>query len=200
MDELVRKIIELEWEMFTRVQNKGGRASCQDDPDTFRIMRRSQFDAWDAGTRKSYMADLQTAQSDGRNLLTEKYAYMMQDTDPAAFGRIRALLPVIPGRKKVMIANIVNKHVLWQEEFGRGYPLLAKAGRPVRGKANGTTSSETYLRGELGTYSENTLCAYWGHIQALEWAGQNIVFMIMENMVRLYGYSSLDDAERRMRS
>ena len=34
-DELINQIISEEYRMFSEVQNIGGRASCQDDYDTF---------------------------------------------------------------------------------------------------------------------------------------------------------------------
>ena len=40
--EKVEKILQLEWNMFQKVENIGGRASCQEDFETFYIMRRSQ--------------------------------------------------------------------------------------------------------------------------------------------------------------
>ena len=41
-DELINQIISEEYRMFSEVQNIGGRASCQDDYDTFYIMRCAQ--------------------------------------------------------------------------------------------------------------------------------------------------------------
>ena len=35
-------LIQMEWQQFYQVHNEGGRASCQEDPKTFAIMRRSQ--------------------------------------------------------------------------------------------------------------------------------------------------------------
>ena len=43
---VIEKIIELEWNQFQAVHNEGGRASCQDDRETFDIMRGSQFADW----------------------------------------------------------------------------------------------------------------------------------------------------------
>ena len=47
-DELVDKIIELEWEAFDQVENEGGRASCQNNWPTFQILRTSQYLTWTA--------------------------------------------------------------------------------------------------------------------------------------------------------
>lgn len=87
-------LIQMEWQQFYQVHNEGGRASCQEDPKTFAIMRRSQFTAWPEALVDSYTADLEAAEEVGRNLLTEKYAWMMEDTAP---GRVRAASPFPAG-------------------------------------------------------------------------------------------------------
>ncbi|MDK9582566.1 DUF4125 family protein [Sneathia vaginalis] len=35
MEELVDKIVEIEWSYFTNLKNTGGRASCQDNREEF---------------------------------------------------------------------------------------------------------------------------------------------------------------------
>ncbi|MBQ8166292.1 MAG: DUF4125 family protein, partial [Lachnospiraceae bacterium] len=50
----VSKIVKLEWEMFDKVKNEGGRADCQDDWNTFSIMRKSQYMAWSDALCESY--------------------------------------------------------------------------------------------------------------------------------------------------
>ena len=101
--------------MFDAVENISGRASCQDDYDTFRIMRKSQLEAWNAETLESYLNDLKTAQENGRNLLSEKYAFMMEYTSPDEFEQIRDRLPDITEDKKRLIEAIVPEHVKWLE-------------------------------------------------------------------------------------
>ncbi len=85
MDELVYQ----EWEQFTRVNNIGGRAGCQDDFRTFSIMRKSQYQAWSREAMESWLTDLKEAVREGRNLLSEKYAWMMRDTAPAEFRQLK---------------------------------------------------------------------------------------------------------------
>ena len=99
-EALVKEIVQTEWAMFDRVSNAGGRAGCQDDWETFDIMRRSQFVVWDRVSLESYRNDLQQAEKQGRNLLTEKYAYMMQDTCPEEYQKIEKELPVLSAEKQ----------------------------------------------------------------------------------------------------
>ena len=70
MNSLVKQIVETEWALFDRVPNRGGRAACQDDRETFFLMRSSQLAAWSADVQESYLADLRAACRAERNLLT----------------------------------------------------------------------------------------------------------------------------------
>ena len=73
--------------MFDEVQNNGGRAECQNNPREFEIMRSSQLKTWSEDVLKSYLHDLTSAAYSKRNLLTEKYAYMMESTYPEEFAQ-----------------------------------------------------------------------------------------------------------------
>ena len=92
-EQLIEKIVELEWQQFQKVQNEGGRASCQDNRPTFNIMRTSQFLVWKMEILESYYQDLQDAESKGWNLLTEKYARMMESTAPVQYEQLKERLP-----------------------------------------------------------------------------------------------------------
>ena len=70
--ELIAQIVAQEWAQFNDVQNNGGRASCQNNPKEFEIMRSSQLKTWSEDVLKSYLNDLTTAGYMGRNMLTEK--------------------------------------------------------------------------------------------------------------------------------
>lgn len=91
--DLVGKIVNAEWKMFAEVPNIGGKASCQEDYKTFEINRSSQSLSWSEATLESYLADLTRAGKHGRNLLTEKYARMMQSTSPVEYDAIKHLIP-----------------------------------------------------------------------------------------------------------
>lgn len=133
----VRRIAEAEWKLFEQVHNIGGRASCQDSPDTFFIMRSSQLMAWSEAMQESYWNDLITATQQGRNLLTEKYAYMMARTSPAEFSRIRSQLPgAAAGKRTTYIDAICAVSAAWQEQLAQQYPHLVGCGRAIR-KRNG---------------------------------------------------------------
>ena len=62
-ERLVADIIEAEWKMFQDVSNIGGRAACQDDLKTFRIMRSSQAANWPEEMLQSYLNDINQAES-----------------------------------------------------------------------------------------------------------------------------------------
>ena len=79
-EALIDEVIKREWKQFQYVQNEGGRASCQDDHETFVIMRKSQFMNWTQELLESYRQDLIEAEAAHWNLLTEKYARMMEST------------------------------------------------------------------------------------------------------------------------
>ena len=93
-EELIDKIIEEEWKQFDKVNNEGGRASCQDNLTTFRIMRKSQFDNWNEMMLESYCRDVKKAAAEGWNLLTEKYARMMESTDPEGYEKLKDQITV----------------------------------------------------------------------------------------------------------
>ena len=193
----VKRIVETDWELFDQVQNIGGRASCQDSPDTFFIMRSSQIMAWSDAMQESYWNDLIAAAQQGRNLLAEKYAYMMARTSPAEFSRICSQLPARLPEKDTRIDEICAQSVIWQEQLAKQYPHLVGHGRAIRRETDSLyeTSFETYLWGELATYSLDTVKLYHAYIQQLNTQGKSLCEMILQNTVQLLGYASLEAAE-----
>lgn len=197
---LVNEMVSLEWEAFDKVENEGGRADCQDDWNTFSIMRRSQYLTWDEEMIKSYISDFRQANARGWNLITEKYGRMMESTAPAHYAKIKDSLPKLPEMKKEIIEEIVKIQVDWMEEFAARYPKAAGNARSIHTSEDTpfNTSYETYLRGELSTYSDATLDLYGRFITRLCKENQNLAEITMGNTALLYGYSSLEDLESRL--
>ena len=195
--DAVNELVMLEWQAFDKVVNEGGRASCQDDWETFSIMRRSQYETWTDEMLESYIDDFYTANERGWNLITEKYARMEESMAPEEYAKIKDELPPVSDKKKAIVDQIVDIQVAWMEEFAAKYPKAAANARSIHTSedAADNTSYETYLRGELLTYSDNTLALYGQFIVKLAGNGKNLAFMIMENTAGAYGYDSLDALE-----
>ena len=198
--DVIEKIVALEWKQFDRVKNEGGRADCQDDFQTFSIMRKSQYLTWTEDLLRSYYQDLVDAEAKGWNLIMEKYARMMKSTNLEKYAMLEKDLPVIAGERDMLQEEIIKFQVAWMEEFAEKYPKMAGNARSIRTSEDNAfnTSYETYLRGEMSTYSENTFILYCGFITKLLKESRNLAMEIMRNTAKLYGYDSLEDAERRI--
>lgn len=199
-NDLVDKIVKEEWQQFDKVENEGGRAECQNNWNTFSIMRKSQYHAWPLELLSSYYKDLVAARESGWNLITEKYARMMESTTPQKYAELADSLPVRDDYRKAIQEQIIEIQVEWMENFAKDYPKMAGNARSIHTYEDNefNTSYETYLRGELGTYSEDTIVLYGRFIVDLKQKGLNLAYIIMDNTAKLYGYSSVEEAESRL--
>jgi len=197
MTNTLEDILAIEWEMFSTTQNEGGKAACQENWEQFCLMRAAQFSVWDEDSLESYLDDLKSARAAGRNLMAEKYAYMMESTAPGEYERIRHLLPPVSAEKEALVAFLVRQTVEWAEEFQREYPKLASRGRPIHRSCDSpwVTSAETYHRGELLTYSERTLKLLDRLYREKAAQGDNLYKDVIRETVLLVGYGSLEEAE-----
>jgi Protein of unknown function (DUF4125) len=188
--------------MFQAVPSAGGKAPCQEDVRTFRIMRSSQMASWSEAALGSYLDDLEEAASAGRNLLTEKYARMMRTTWPDEYARIQHLLPAVDPRAGDLIEEIVGIVLRWEEELLVRYPHIVKRGRPIFSgeDARGVTSLETYLRGELATYSARTLELCLAHVRRQRSERVNGSAVILAQTMKQYGFASLEEANEKLGS
>lgn len=193
----IKAIVDEEWRQFQQVQNEGGRASCQDDRETFVLMRTSQFTPWAEEVLASYQQDLNRAAEEGWNLLTEKYARMMEHTAPQQYAQLADRLPERSAERLQLQELLISIMMRWTREVERRFPHLMGRGRNLSSAQDGpwNVSSETYLRGELGTYSDETLRLYAQMVLELLSQGKNLVEQNMDCMARGYGYRSLEDAE-----
>ena len=199
-DEIINMIIEAEWEMFDEVNNVGGRADCQDDGKTFYIMRYSGHCCLSEQTLTSYYEDIRAAKDENRNLITEKYAYMMEKTDKEYFDQaLKPYLPEISEEKRQIIDEIVAIKVESERAFVKAYPWFSQGSRPTETDERGIVSVKSYEAGELKTYSVKTLKYYLEDMRKLENKGKGPSFVVRDKMVKLYGYDSVRAAEDALR-
>lgn len=198
-EELVEDIARLEFEAFDKVHNEGGRASCQNDWPTFSIMRKSQYLTWNRTMLLQYLYDFHREYVRGHNLIEEKYGRMMESTAPERYREMKDRFPELTEEKKRIIEQICAMQVKWMEEFASQYPALADNARSIRTSEDNpfNTSYETYLRGELGTYSDKMLELYGRYVVDYARTDRNPAYDIMRNSVSMYGYRDLDEAERK---
>ena len=196
--DLVKEIVLAEWKAFDQVINEGGRAGCQDDWETFSIMRTSQYTTWNEVMLLQYLTDFKVAMRRGRNLIMEKYGRMEESTSPEKWAEIKDRFPKIPEDKKAIMEQVISIQVGWMEAFAEEYPHLAANARRIHTSEDAPwdTSYETYLRGEIATYSQRMLKLYAQFIVGLYSSGENLAYRIMTETVHLYGYATLDDAQR----
>ncbi len=199
-NDFINRIVALEWDMFKTVYSLGGRAACQDNSKIFNIMRSAQMNAWSEDALESYLDDLLDAERQGRNLLTEKYARMMEFTDPEEYARLEHMLPAIDPDNMFLIDKITEIHMAWTKEVTEKFPYVRQNGRPAATESdtNYITSVETYLRGELATYSGKTLALYYQNLVAQKEANINGAQIVLEFMVKKHGYTSLEDANEKL--
>ncbi len=199
-EELANDIAQIEFTAFDKVRNVGGRASCQDDWFTFSIMRKSQYLTWNRTMLLQYLYDFERELSGGHNLIEEKYGRMMESTAPQEYERIKEHFPKLSEQKKQIIEAVVQMQVGWMEEFEKCYPTLAGNARSIHTSEDNlyNTSYETYLRGEISTYSDKMLELYGRYVVEYARNGENLTDAIMKNSVEMYGYRSLEEAEEQM--
>jgi len=175
------------------VKNEGGRANCQNDWPTFRVMRMSQYLTWNRMMLLQYYYDFDRELSYGHNLITEKYGRMMESTAPDRYEDIKSNFPEISEEKKSVIEQIVGIQMTMVEELAKEYPKTVSNARSLHTYEDNiiNTSYETYLRGEISTYSDKMLQLYGQYIVAYSQAERNVAKETMENTAILYGYKDI---------
>lgn len=197
-EELLDRLVRFEYSLFSQVRNEGGRASCQDNFPTFEVMRRAQYSVWSTETIRSWLGDLTAADAAGRNLSAEKYAWMMSSTAPAHFKMLSRLLPPVSEEQKDLTERLIAIHLSWAAECIARHPRFRSGGRLLYTSEDTLceTSQETYLRGELYTYSLPTLrLLLKDYISAL-CKGRNLAAEVDDAMARACGYDSADAYEK----
>lgn len=195
--ELVQKIARIEFEAFDQVQNEGGRAYCQNDWPTFSVMRKSQYLTWNRTMLMQYLYDFTREFELGHNLITEKYGRMMESTAPEKYKELEKYFPTISQQKKAVIEQIVAIQMDMVEKFALEHPKTASNARDLHTLEDNmfNTSYETYLRGEISTYSDKMLQLYGKHVVECVNSGKNIARETIENTAKLYGFANLEAFE-----
>lgn len=187
---VVDHIVDMEWVMFTSVHNEGGRASCQDNRPFFYAMRYAQFSVWPEDAMDSYLMDLFAAHEQGRNLISEKYARMMESTAPAEYEALKDRLPPVTDTARRLAAKIVETYLGWMVESIKLYPYAAQGARTLytRDDSATATSYETYLRCELLCMSEATLNLYSKYVARCAVDGPNLALATLDHIAQQNGF------------
>ena len=197
-EQLIFDIATAEWDFFQLVENTGGRASCQDDPDTFFKMRMSQWMAYSDEVLKSYWKDLERAAEEGRNPIFEKYGRMMETAYPEEYARMKGQLPQVSKEKAEQVERIVKIHLKWDRQMMEQYPNIRKKGRVMITRDDSAyegISMESYLRCELMTFSDQTVELIFRETMKAFDQGENLLKAIIQNETAFYGYADLEEAE-----
>jgi hypothetical protein len=146
-----------------------------------------------------YIYDFKREYEIGHNLITEKYGRMMESTAPLEYEKIKDNFPYLSENKKQIIEQIVGIQMKMMEEFAEVHPKIAGEARNLHTYEDNIidTSYETYLRGEISTYSDKMLQLYGAYVVNAAKNGINIARETITNTSRLYGFKSLDEMEKK---
>ena len=171
---LLHEIIEKELAMFLATPNQGGTASCQQNPQGFRIMRRMSLSVLSETTLEHYQDDLRRAEARGRNLMVEKYA------------RMDSLIP--PLQTTPLIDEIVRAETAFIQAASARFPHVIRHG--------GNSAFQNYLRCEAETYSPATLESYAADLRRAKHQGRNPAVERFRCLADLLGKASLEAFEQ----
>lgn len=84
------------------------------------------------------------------------------------------------------------------EEFEKKYPKISKLTRPLRSENDkpDLTSVQTYLIGELSSYSLRTLVFYFDYIKESKDKNINLIYEINKNVIAQKGFDNMDQLEQ----
>ncbi|MBU5669780.1 DUF4125 family protein [Peptoniphilus sp. MSJ-1] len=186
-EKILKEIVKNEWYFFTNVNNIKKRSYCQDDSQTFIFSRLCYWGIYNDIILNSYLNDLIDAKNNNRNLVTEKYAYMMQYTDPSYYKSIEHKLPKISAFKSNIINSIMLIYMSWEEDIKNKNSKLLDNNRDLYNQSisTGQTTIEQYFKGELTSYSESTLNLILKYYLSAYNKGINLVERNLNNLHQL---------------
>ena len=184
MMNIINRIVEYEWEMFQRLTTTQRNLACRNNKYMFLLMRSSQWRVYPLNVQASYLNDIHQALLENRNLLFERYAYMMVLTEHLIEDEVTKILPVIEKEKKDLVDKIIKHHKFWYESVANKLPIVTSAGRPIVYGGVGEIDVFTYLKGELFTYSINTLINILEAEKMMMSQNKNLVIEIYKNYTK----------------
>jgi len=169
-NDLIARIVDIEHEMFQAVHEERP-SLCKDNPKAFKVMRQMAHSPLSNKTLNAYLAHLEQAAADNRNLMTEKYA------------RMENMIPRL--KDTPLIERIVEIERHWQEELASDYPQLSRA--------QSLNAFEVYLHSELETYSDSTLELYFRDASQAAEEGKSFAQERYAFLAEALGYDSLHE-------
>lgn len=198
-NEIVEEIVNIEWYFFKNTKNTDGIAECQLNDEEFFIMRKGQWLCYPLKVLQSYLQDLYQALDENRNLVFEKYLYMMKNTEPLEYEKLKNILKVYETRAHEVLRNDITKiYMEMAKDFYNKYPNFSNNCRPLYKKDDELerASLETYLMGELYTYSPKTLMFLLDYIKELKQENKNIVYIVNSKVIELKNMNSIEIVEQ----
>jgi hypothetical protein len=150
---LIREILDLEWQMFSRLIDSG--PSENDHRERlYRTMRRGIHFVLPVDVLESYLDDLHGAQREGRNIIREK------------FDRREGKLP--PSKDNPLIPQIVEIECEWKRAMDQKRSPRSIPNRDEK-------AFRLYVATELETYSDRTLNLYYRAVVEARQSHHNLV-------------------------
>lgn len=194
MERTVQEILAVEEALSEKVRSCGVQAGCQEN--AFSALRPGLLRAWTPEVLESCRGDLLSARTEGRNLLCEQLAYRLTCLDPEKYAAIKKGLPAVSMEKLWLTDLICADSLSWLEALRGRYPHLT--GRLLHRDWD-AAFLDACLRGELLSYSVETLRCYAALVDRLHKNGVNLWARAMENTVMQEGFPNLESAECRWR-
>lgn len=123
----------------------------------------------------------------------------MESTFPEEYEEIKEHLPDVADKLEI-VEKIVKINLEWDADMLRAYPNLRNRGRVLTTAEDGImagSSMESYLRGELLSYSVHTLELIWKETLEAYERGESLLKQTIANETLFYGYRSLEEAEEK---
>ena len=171
-------ILDFEWKNFDEIRGLNGRASCQDSPKEFFIMRLAQYLAYNQKIIDYLYKDLKEIEKNGVNPIFDKYARMMEFTDKEKFEDIKQNLEELSPVKVHLLENI--KKIL--NNKSKSIPKELKRVRPTKSQDKRISSNDYYVA-EITCLSLKTL---WAIEEMIESPFYNLEENIYKNTKYLF--------------